>query len=1093
MRSMKYLSLSQPPINTPALGVYGLAIREKKPGGMLNRPTGDEHFLVTFFHTDAQAQFQGTLVEIPPNTLLIWKPGTPQVFGREGQAWSYSWVLARGKLFIDQYMQGELPCHRPILFADPYYVETFFEHLRYELLEKHPVDSESVIHLFTFYFFRAIRTAIHPSQLLSSAAHPFTEIKRYIETSYPNALSLESLAERLNLSASYFRHQFKRHFGISPINYLVQVRMRSAEYLLRDHNLRISQIAKMVGYEDPRVFSILFHRHFGVSPRAMRATLTASKAQEQFGETLKAWEVEQLIREGWVPVLDDDYTQVAKLDSRLAAYCYRDYDLAEVENYPAPERVTITNGRLCLEPAPFWTNLRWEEELAEEVKVEVTLVNTPPHGPNFGIAVSGDTRTGYRLRIYGYTYVVFETARHGIWEALYRCPITLDPQADAYRIALWRSGNTYHAEVDGRQVMAYADPYPPHGPEHRRFALCRQFSAGGADICRLRVWVRKSPQYVDMLEPGRILLRCGHYQDASEWFAYVARTYEETAIRHEAQYLFALALPEMDIDHKEAAFFRVIEDRENSYRLRALRSLLFFRLQHDDLRGAVDTALQLVQVDSAHDTLSVFTARVCQRLKHLPLADRHTALAQLARLPVTTLDLTDVDIAMFAPLREMPLTELLLPRSGGVFDLSIVQAMPLHALTCIGYQLANLSLLTGLPLQKLDCPYNRITDLSPLTGLPLQELDCSYNRITDLSPLQHMPLVTFSCQCNGIHDLTPLNGMSLRNLNCTANAIEDLSPLRGMPLFELKCGMNRVRDLSPLCDLPLKELQCNHNRITDLTPVRHLQLHTLDCRCNAITDLTPLLQSDLRQLFCAGNPLTDLTPLQGLPLNTLDLGEISVEGANGKVVMSLPLTHIICSRFTPATLSILQQLSSLRYVNHHRLTHVQPLLETFMMALSEWDNVRGNISGQGTPCLASPHADLRPFATPVGARAYLAIPLRMDFDHARAFCHYQRGRLLSPSTEEKYREACQYLATVVEPCDPWIVYHLGLLLDRQQKTWRWDSGAPYTWSIWNTSGEEEKCGQDGHAGFQFFPGTNTRRWSVDTDPCYVVIEWDSFP
>ena len=52
--------------------------------------------------------------------------------------------------------------------------------------------------------------------------------------------------------------------------YVIGQRLQQAAYLLRDRNLRITDVARQVGYEDLFYFSKLFKDRYGVSPREFR-------------------------------------------------------------------------------------------------------------------------------------------------------------------------------------------------------------------------------------------------------------------------------------------------------------------------------------------------------------------------------------------------------------------------------------------------------------------------------------------------------------------------------------------------------------------------------------------------------------------------------------------------------------------------------------------------------------------------------------------------------------------------------------------------------------------------------------------------------
>jgi AraC-like DNA-binding protein len=80
----------------------------------------------------------------------------------------------------------------------------------------------------------------------------------------------EKLAAHVYLSPSRFATIFKEALGLSPIDYIVKLRMQRAQQLLLDTHLLIEQVAAKVGYDDALYFSRLFKVHYGLSPRQYR-------------------------------------------------------------------------------------------------------------------------------------------------------------------------------------------------------------------------------------------------------------------------------------------------------------------------------------------------------------------------------------------------------------------------------------------------------------------------------------------------------------------------------------------------------------------------------------------------------------------------------------------------------------------------------------------------------------------------------------------------------------------------------------------------------------------------------------------------------
>ncbi|MBQ8407435.1 MAG: helix-turn-helix transcriptional regulator [Clostridia bacterium] len=79
-------------------------------------------------------------------------------------------------------------------------------------------------------------------------------------------LTIASLAEKCHVSEAYFRRIYHAHFGISPMQELLELRFDFAKSLLRSGYYQIKQIAEMSGFSDVKYFRTAFKKRFGVTP-----------------------------------------------------------------------------------------------------------------------------------------------------------------------------------------------------------------------------------------------------------------------------------------------------------------------------------------------------------------------------------------------------------------------------------------------------------------------------------------------------------------------------------------------------------------------------------------------------------------------------------------------------------------------------------------------------------------------------------------------------------------------------------------------------------------------------------------------------------
>ena len=101
------------------------------------------------------------------------------------------------------------------------------------------------------------------------------KIINYIDSHYTdNDLSLELLAEKVDISVSYVSAILKKEKNTTFVKYLTTLRMEKAKELLKNPNMKIVDIAESIGFSEPYYFSHSFKKYQGVSPKEYRTNET---------------------------------------------------------------------------------------------------------------------------------------------------------------------------------------------------------------------------------------------------------------------------------------------------------------------------------------------------------------------------------------------------------------------------------------------------------------------------------------------------------------------------------------------------------------------------------------------------------------------------------------------------------------------------------------------------------------------------------------------------------------------------------------------------------------------------------------------------
>ena len=144
-----------------------------------------------------------------------------------------------------------------------------------------PYSSQIIDHLINSLILRLNNVA--NSQLAMARETPLSAsvslAKHYIDNHFSKNINLEQLVVIYHFSRFQLAHQFKEELGLSPINYLNQVRLTQAQELLLTTNYTVLQITEMVGFNSVSYFSNKFHEAVGMTPRAYRNLHASSLIQ----------------------------------------------------------------------------------------------------------------------------------------------------------------------------------------------------------------------------------------------------------------------------------------------------------------------------------------------------------------------------------------------------------------------------------------------------------------------------------------------------------------------------------------------------------------------------------------------------------------------------------------------------------------------------------------------------------------------------------------------------------------------------------------------------------------------------------------------
>lgn len=244
-----------------------------RPTVSTERPTGRRDYQLLYIAKGkGHFYFDGKERIITEGNMILYRPGETQMYYYYApDKTEVYWVHFTGRhveSILDVY---ELPETENIFYTgtSPDYQWMYRQMI--QELQLCRANYEELLSLTLRHIFIMINRHIKEGRKASSNIQ--NEIERaahYFNENYNKQLNIEQYAKLRHMSTCWFIRSFRQILKVTPMQYILSLRMANAQSLLETTEYNISEIAEAVGYDNPLYFSRLFHKHIGVSPTEYR-------------------------------------------------------------------------------------------------------------------------------------------------------------------------------------------------------------------------------------------------------------------------------------------------------------------------------------------------------------------------------------------------------------------------------------------------------------------------------------------------------------------------------------------------------------------------------------------------------------------------------------------------------------------------------------------------------------------------------------------------------------------------------------------------------------------------------------------------------
>ncbi len=236
-------------------------------------PNGYDKYLLLLIKTKSFFEIDHTVIDMPPNTVMIYRPNTYIHYGCKKPHYNDDWIQFQIQNDDSDLLERlKLPINYPFVLP---YIGTLTEYsklLVQEKLSEHTHRQEVMESLM-----RTLLCSI--SDLLYSGSntninhryyHSMNSLRIEILNAPYKKWNIPELASELYISVSHFQHLYKQFFGSTCIKDIIEARIKYAKLYLCTSEMSISSLALFCGYDNELHFMRQFKKLTGMTPSQYR-------------------------------------------------------------------------------------------------------------------------------------------------------------------------------------------------------------------------------------------------------------------------------------------------------------------------------------------------------------------------------------------------------------------------------------------------------------------------------------------------------------------------------------------------------------------------------------------------------------------------------------------------------------------------------------------------------------------------------------------------------------------------------------------------------------------------------------------------------
>lgn len=218
------------------------------------------------YEGDGVIQENDKIYKITPGDFFVLHPNSyHHYYSNPKNPWKKIFIMIDGDISFPRMLLEQYSISETVLFPKlntPLMLEEIFELFK--------SDNANISRKFEMLLCNTIISLGHFSKNTVSDYTSINKAKRFIDKKVDSKLNLDEVAEYANISVSFLCREFKKAFGVTPYNYILNAKVELAKTMLLETAEPVHLICERFNFADIAHFSKAFKKIVGVSPTVYR-------------------------------------------------------------------------------------------------------------------------------------------------------------------------------------------------------------------------------------------------------------------------------------------------------------------------------------------------------------------------------------------------------------------------------------------------------------------------------------------------------------------------------------------------------------------------------------------------------------------------------------------------------------------------------------------------------------------------------------------------------------------------------------------------------------------------------------------------------